>query len=105
MFHVAWNPSYFVDIFVIFQRFNGRAKKLLWLLFVAHSWALRLTRNKATIEAKFSRQPANLIYKTLILLQQWRILQKAEMVPLLDEAIALLKDIYYNTSSRPAGGA
>jgi hypothetical protein len=63
------------------------------------------THNKATIEAKFSRQPANLIYKTLILLQQWRILQKAEMVPLLDEAIALLKDIYYNTSSRPAGGA
>jgi hypothetical protein len=35
-------------------------------------------------------------------LQQWRKLQRVEMVPLVDEAIALLEDIYYKTSNHPA---
>jgi hypothetical protein len=37
-------------------------------------------------------------------LQQWRDLQRDEMVPLLDESIALLKDIYYKTSNHPVAG-
>jgi hypothetical protein len=33
-------------------------------------------------------------------LQQWRALQKAVMLPLLDEIIALLKDLYFKTTYR-----
>jgi hypothetical protein len=53
------------------------------------------------MEAKFPSQSANLFYKTLILLQQWRALQKDKLVPLLDEAISLLKEVYAKTISRP----
>jgi hypothetical protein len=101
LLNVSWNPSCFADIFAIFQHFHDRTRKLLWLLFAAQCWALWLTRNKATIEAKFPRQPANLIFKTLILLQQWRGLQRDDVSPLLDELIALLKDVYAKTLSTP----
>jgi hypothetical protein len=57
------------------------------------------------IEVNFPRQPANLIFKTLIFLQQWRGLQRDDVVqrddvaPLLEELITLLKDIYAKTWS------
>jgi hypothetical protein len=53
MFGVSWNSTSFADTFAIFHCFNGRTRKLLWILFAAQIWALWLIRNKATIEAKF----------------------------------------------------
>jgi hypothetical protein len=64
------------------------------MLFAAQSWALWTTRNKFSIEAKFPKHPANVVFKSCIFLQFWRPLAKAKVHPMLDEAIAKLKDIY-----------
>lgn len=67
----SWNPMNFVQFHSILSGYAGKPNRLLWFLFLAQSWALWLVRNKMTIEAKFIRHPADLIYKTLILLQLW----------------------------------
>lgn len=51
----------------------GNLGGFFWLLFTAQSWALWLIRNKATIDSLFVRQPADVIFKTLIFLQLWAI--------------------------------
>jgi hypothetical protein len=90
---VDWNPTSFADLFAIFQRFRGVSKRFLWMLFAAQSWVLWTTRNKFFIEAKFSKHLANVVFKTCIFLQLWRHLAKAKVQPMLDEAVAKLKDI------------
>jgi hypothetical protein len=68
------------------------------MLFAAQSWTLWTTRNKFSIEAKFPKHPANVIFKTTIFLQLWRPLAKENMHSMLDEAVAKLKDIYNKAS-------
>jgi hypothetical protein len=93
LLQVDWNPTSFADLFAIFQRFRGVSKRFLWMSFAAHSWALWTTRNKFSIEAKFPKHPANVVFKTCIFLQLWRPLAKAKVRPMLDEAVTKLKDI------------
>ena len=95
---VAWNPSSFADWFAIIQRFRGNTRRALWVLFACQCWALWTTRNKFTIESKFPKKPANVLFKMLILLQQWRPLRKAQVLPLTNELERLLKAIYVETS-------
>jgi hypothetical protein len=68
------------------------------MLFAAQSWALWTIRNKFSIEAKFSKHPANVVSKMSIFLQLWRPLAKAKVHPMLDEAVAKLKDIFKKAS-------
>jgi hypothetical protein len=68
------------------------------MLFAAQSWALWTTRNKFSIEAKFPKHPANVVFKTTIFLQLWRPLAKEKVHSMLDEAVAKLKDIYKKAS-------
>jgi hypothetical protein len=68
------------------------------MLFAAQSWALWTTRNKFSIEAKFPKHPANVVFKTIIFLQLWRPLAKEKVHAMLDEAVAKLKDIYNKSS-------
>jgi hypothetical protein len=93
LLQVDWNSSSFADLFAIFQRFTGVSKQFLWMLFAAQSWALWTIRNKFSIEAKFSKHPANVVFKTAIFLQLWRPLAKEKVHTMLDEAAAKLKDI------------
>jgi hypothetical protein len=67
------------------------------MLFAAQSWALWTTRNKFSVEAKFPKHPANVVFKTCIFFQLWRPLAKAKVHPMLDEAVAKLKDISKHT--------
>jgi hypothetical protein len=62
------------------------------MLFAAQSWALWTIR-KFSIEAKFPKHPANVVFKTAIFLQLWRPLAKEKVHSMLDEAAAKLKDI------------
>ncbi|KAK1693140.1 hypothetical protein QYE76_009837 [Lolium multiflorum] len=50
---------------------NGACSLLLWVFFLAQSWALWLIRNKLTIERKIINHPADVLYKIVILLQLW----------------------------------
>jgi hypothetical protein len=78
---------------------------MVWIFFAVHCWALWNTHNKFTIERKFPRQPADIIFKLLISLQLWRPLQKPkdlDALDELDELIALTKAFFASTHSPPA---
>jgi hypothetical protein len=66
---VDWNPSSFVDLFAIFNPFKGILKRFLWMLFAVQRWELWITRNKFSIEVKFPKHLANVLFQTTIILQ------------------------------------
>ncbi|KAK1650153.1 hypothetical protein QYE76_067958 [Lolium multiflorum] len=68
-----WCPANFPQFHAILSGFSGYARKLLWVLFLAQSWALWNTRNKLAIEKKVISNPADIIYKIILLLQLWSI--------------------------------
>ena len=100
--NVSWNPRGFADLSRILEGFRGTKRRVLRCLFAAVCWGLWLIRNKYTIEAKFPNQPADCIFKILILLQHWRPLLKAEAVPLLDALVVSLKELFAATYTPPA---
>jgi hypothetical protein len=69
----------------------GKAKRFNWLLFAAQSWALWKIRNKFSIEGIFPKQPSDFVFKTTILLQQWRPLTRSKDVELVEGMISLTK--------------
>jgi hypothetical protein len=70
------------------------------LIFAAQSWALWLTRNKFTIKDKFPGRPSNCIFKTILFLWLWQPLQKAKVLPQLDDAITKLNETFAKTSAQ-----
>lgn len=72
MLEVQWNPTSFSQFFQILSSFSGKARKFIWIIFTAQSWALWRIRNKFSIEGVFPNQPADCVFKTVLLLQQWR---------------------------------
>jgi hypothetical protein len=66
-----WNPGNFPQFHAILSSLAGRARRLVWNLFLAQSWALWNIRNKLTIEKKVINHPANVIFKTALFLQLW----------------------------------
>jgi hypothetical protein len=72
----------------------------VWLLFIAQSWALWLFRNKMTIESKFMKHPANIIFKTMLFLQMWMPLARPLDRPWIEHAVAELKLLNDATSPR-----
>jgi hypothetical protein len=73
----------------------------MWIFFAAQCWALWTTRNKFTIERKFPRQPAGIIFKLMLSLQLWRPLQKHKDLGALDELIRLTNAFFARTSTPP----
>jgi hypothetical protein len=94
MFSVNWSPSSRQEWLSILANLNPRAKRLLWTLFVAQSWALWLTRNKFSIEGVFPRQPADVVFKLVLTLQLWRPLQNRKDLPVFDEMGRLVKRLF-----------
>ena len=97
MFQVGWNPSCYLDLERILGNIGGVGRKVMRMFFAAVCWALWLIRNKFTIEGKFPKQPADYIFKILILLQPWKPLIKHEAVPKLEEVVAKLKALFAAT--------
>jgi hypothetical protein len=67
-----WRPANFPQFHAILSGFAGYSRRILWVLFLAQSWALWTIRNKLTIESKTINHPADFIYKCVIFLQLWR---------------------------------
>ena len=84
----------------ILDSFSGKTKRVLWLLFAIQSWALWVTRNKFSIEGVFPQQPADVLYKLLIFLQQWRPLMKPSLLPQVDVLRAMIQDLFAKTHSQ-----
>jgi hypothetical protein len=72
-----WSPANFPQFHAILSSLAGRARRLLWLLFLAQAWALWNIRNKLTIEKKMINHPANVLFKTAIFLQLWTVKAKS----------------------------
>ena len=101
MLAVQWQPTSFMEMVETIDGFSGKTRWVLWILFVVQSWALWTTRNKFSIEENFPRQPANVIFKSLLCLQQWRPLIKPKLLPLTEELVKMLQDTYATTYSPP----
>ena len=73
---VSWNPSSFFDLRNLAKVLVGVTKRVFWVGLGALCWALWTIRNKFTIEHIFPSKPADVLFKSCILLQQWRSLTK-----------------------------
>ena len=73
---VSWNPSSFSHIRTLAKALVGVTKRVFWVGLGALCWALWTIRNKFTIEHIFPSKPADVLFKSCILLQQWRSLTK-----------------------------
>jgi hypothetical protein len=73
-----WSPTSFAQLFAIVSSFSGRPRRLIWTLFAAQSWALWHVRNKHVFESRVISKPANLLYKTIVILQLWAPLAKPQ---------------------------
>jgi hypothetical protein len=89
-----WSPANFPQFFAIVDNFMGSHRRMVWTLFAAQSWALWLTRNKLSIESKLIRNPADIIYKTLVFLQLWTPTTSARDQPSLRWMISELKQLH-----------
>lgn len=67
---VTWAPSSFVQLFPLVNSLSGQLKCIFWFGFAAVIWVLWTTRNKFTSEHVFPSKRADIIFKSLILLQQ-----------------------------------
>jgi hypothetical protein len=73
-----WSPTSFAQFFAIASSFSGRPCRLIWTLFAAQSWALWHVHNKHVFESRVITKPANLLYKTIVIMQLWTLLAKAQ---------------------------
>jgi hypothetical protein len=71
MLGCRWSPSSFPQFFHILSTFAGRPRRFIWVLFAALCWSLWKVRNRHIFQAKVIRQPTDIIYPWIILLQQW----------------------------------
>jgi hypothetical protein len=102
MMGVTWNPTSTLEFLEILQSFTGEMKCFLWLYFAIQSWGLWLIRNKFTIESKFPRQPADYVFKCVIVLHNWRPLLWPKARMLADEMLCLLGKAFAENYSHPA---
>jgi hypothetical protein len=67
---------------------------LLWVFFLAQSWALWNVRNKLAIEKKLISNPADILYKIIIFLQLWSLKAKAREKEGLSWMARELRELY-----------
>jgi hypothetical protein len=95
-----WCPANFSQFHAILAGFSGRARRLLWTLFLAQSWALWTVRNKLTMEKKILNDPANLIFKMCIFLQLWSVKAKPGDREDLRRLTSELRELYASVRTR-----
>jgi hypothetical protein len=71
MLGCRWSPSSFPQFFHILSTFAGRPRRCIWALFAALCWSLWNVRNRHIFQAKVIRQPTDIIYIWITLLQRW----------------------------------
>jgi hypothetical protein len=101
-FSVDWNPKSRVQWFAILNSLNPKTQRPVWVFFAALAWALWTTRNKFTIERKFPRHPADVVYKLIISLQLWRPLQSPKEQVWVDEMLVMARSFFAISKPSPA---
>ena len=76
--NVSWDPSSFSELRALANSLSDATKRVFWVGLGAVCWSLWTTRNKFTIEHVFPAKPADCLFKSCALLQQWKSLTKAE---------------------------
>jgi hypothetical protein len=77
---------------------NSKAQRPVWVFFAAQAWALWNTRNKFSIERKFPRNPADVIFKLIISLQLWRPLQSPKEQMFMDKLLVMARSFFASSS-------
>ena len=73
-----WCPTNFAQFHALLAQVPNRARRIIWLLFSAQSWALWSVRNKLTIEKRVVKHPADIIFKSMLFMQGWLPLLKPQ---------------------------
>ena len=102
MLGVQWDPTFLASFVSTLQGLQGRERSLIWFLYAAQAWELWTIRNKFTIEAIFSRQPADCVFKTMLMMELWRPLLRDKEGCLANMLVEALSNIYNATRSPPA---
>lgn len=89
----SWAPASFGAFHTLSSRMSGRSRRITWLVFAAMAWALWQIRNKALIEGKFIKHPADAMYKMTIFLQLWVLLSKSTDASTIEELIHALRTL------------
>jgi hypothetical protein len=71
--HCDWNPIGIGDFLALFRGLSGPFRRLVWFTFAAQCWTLWNVRNKLAIEGNLIGNLAEVFYKMLIYMQQWRV--------------------------------
>jgi hypothetical protein len=78
---VAWVqlvPANYAQFHAIASSLSGRPRRLFWVFFLAQPWTLWSIRNKLSIERKCIKHPTDVLYKSIIFLQQWSLKASAK---------------------------
>ena len=73
---VSWAPAPFAELRILAHNFTGVSRRIFWVGLGALCWSLWTTRNKFTIEHVFPAKPADCLFQSCALLQQWKSLTK-----------------------------
>jgi hypothetical protein len=87
---------------VILNSLNPKAQRPVWVFFAALAWALWNTHNKFSIERKFPRHLADVIFKLIISLQLWRPLQSPKEQVFIDEMLVMARSFFASSKPSPA---
>ena len=74
--NVSWAPASFAELRVLTHDLSGVSRRLFWVGLGALCWSLWTTRNKFTIKHVFPAKPADCLFQSCALLQQWKSLTK-----------------------------
>ena len=71
-------PASFSELRTLASNLSGVCRRIFWVGLDALCWSLWTTRNKFTIEHVFPAKPADCLFKSCTLLQQWKSLTKVD---------------------------
>ena len=91
---VTWDPRSAAELIHILDALQGPTKRVVWSCVGALLWSMWLTRNKLTIEGILPTHPANIIFKSNLLLQQWSSLGRRKDAELLKTAQDRMMQVY-----------
>ena len=101
-FHSDWNPASGHQLVSLLKSTKGTSSRIAWRCVGALLWSIWTTRNKFTIEKKFLRHPADVIFKCHLFLQMWTPLGKERDAERMTAAMASIKEIQAKARQAPA---
>ena len=97
---VSWVPASFAELRSLASNLSSVSRRIFWVGLGAMCWSLWTTRDKFTIEHVFPAKPADCLFKSCALLQQWKSLTKEDDQEVLSMLISKVRASASNLCSQ-----